>query len=189
MINIIGGKFKRKKIAVPKNSVRPTSAIKREAIFSILENYSLNNSFDLYLNKCFIDLFAGSGSLGLEAISRGASFCYFYELNHYVIKILQKNCEEICKNKEFKIFQQDCSLITDFKLDISPAVIFIDPPYKYLFFDNILNTIIKSKILNDNTIIVIESDKKNILNFSSCFKVIKEKIYGKTKLFFLKKSK
>ena len=114
MINIIGGKFKRKKIEVPKKEVRPTSAIKREAIFSILESYAFDNSFDLYSNKCFIDLFAGSGSLGLEAISRGASFSYFYELNNNVIKILKKNCEAICKKKEFKIFQKDCILINEF---------------------------------------------------------------------------
>jgi len=187
MINIIGGKFKRKKIEVPKNEVRPTSAIKREAIFSILESYAFDNSFDLYSNKCFIDLFAGSGSFGLEAISRGASFSYFYELNDNVIKILQKNCEVICKKKEFKIFQQDCTLIKSFDLDFLTSVIFIDPPYKYLFFEKILNNLVESKIIGKNTIIVIESDKKNILEFSSNFKIIKNKTYGKTKLYFLKK--
>jgi len=187
MINIIGGKFKRKKIEVPKKEVRPTSAIKREAIFSILESYAFDNSFDLYSNKCFIDLFAGSGSLGLEAISRGASFSYFYELNNNVIKILQKNCEAICKKKEFKIFQKDSMLIKSFDLDFLTSVIFIDPPYKYLFFERILNNLEESKIIAKNTIIVIESDKKNILEFSSNFKIINNKTYGKTKLYFLKK--
>lgn len=187
MINIIGGKFKKKKIIVPEKEVRPTSAIKREAIFSILESYASNNSFDLYSNKCFIDLFAGSGSLGLEAISRGASFSYFYELDNNVIKILRKNCETICKKKEFKIFEQDCILLNNFNLNYPPSVIFIDPPYKYLFFNKILNNLIKSKILNTKTIIVIESDKKNILKFSSNFEIIKDRTYGKTKLFFLKK--
>ena len=189
MINIIGGKFKRKKIEVPIKKVRPTSAIKREAIFSILESYALNNSFDLYSGKCFIDLFAGSGSLGLEAISRGASFSYFYELDNNVVKILQQNCEAICKKNEFQIFHQDCTLVNNFNLNFPPSVIFIDPPYKKLFYDMALNILIRKKILNKNTIIVIETDKKKILEFSSKFKVIKEKIYGKTKLFFLKKSR
>ena len=81
MINIIGGKFKGTKLQVPENIVRPTSSIKREAIFSILESYALQNSYDLYEKKCFIDLFAGSGSLGLEAVSRGASHAYFFESN------------------------------------------------------------------------------------------------------------
>ena len=81
MINIIGGKFKGKKIEVPNKRVRPTSSMKKEAIFSILESYAVNDNFSLYDGKCFIDLFAGSGSLGIESISRGASFAYFYELN------------------------------------------------------------------------------------------------------------
>ena len=187
MINIIAGKFKRKKIKVPENKVRPTSAIKREAIFSILESYASNNSFDLYSGKCFIDLFAGSGSLGLEAISRGAVLSYFYEIDSDVIKVLKKNCETICNKYEFKIFQEDCTLIDNFNLNSHISVIFIDPPYKYLHFNKILGILLKNNILNKNTIIVIESDKKNILKFSSDFKVIKEKTYGKTKLFFLKK--
>ena len=82
MINIIGGKYKRAKLEVPIQNVRPTSAIKREAIFSILESYASKNSYDLYANKCFIDLFAGSGSLGLEAISRGSAFGYFFEIDN-----------------------------------------------------------------------------------------------------------
>ena len=186
MINIIGGKFKRKKILVPDVNVRPTSAIKREAIFSILESYAYNNSFNLYSKNCFVDLFAGSGSLGLEAISRGATFSYFYEIDNNIIKVLNKNCENICKNSEFKIYQQDSTLIDNFNLEYPLSVIFIDPPYKYLFFNKILNNLKKSKILNKNTIIVIELDKKNKFKLPLYYEIIKEKIYGKTKLIFLR---
>ena len=77
MINIIGGKFKKTKLEVPLKKVRPTSIIKRKAIFSILESYGIQNSIDIYYKKSVIDLFAGSGALGLEAISRGAYYCYF----------------------------------------------------------------------------------------------------------------
>lgn len=187
MINIIGGKFKRKKIEVPLNDVRPTSAIKREAIFSILESYATKKSFELYSERCFIDLFAGSGSLGLEAISRGGSYCYFYEINNKVIEILKKNCEIICKENQFQINLQDSTLINNFKLHYPLSVIFIDPPYEYTSFNKILDIIKIKNILNKDTVIVIETDKKNILKFSSEFEIIKDKIYGKTKLFFLKK--
>ena len=64
MINIIAGSSKKTNLKVPEGiDVRPTSAIKREAIFSILESYSKKNSFEIYSKKCFIDL-CGSGSLG-----------------------------------------------------------------------------------------------------------------------------
>ena len=100
MINIIGGKYKRKKIEVPSTEVRPTSAKKREAIFSVLESYAIKEDFDLYNNKCFIDLFAGSGSLGLESISRGAFFSYFYENQNDICEILLKNCKNLCEENK-----------------------------------------------------------------------------------------
>ncbi len=187
MINIIGGKFKRKKIEVYRNNVRPTSAIKREAIFSVLESYAAKNSFELYSDKCFLDLFAGSGSLGLEAISRGASYSHFYEIDNNVEKILKKNCETICTKNQYQIFIQDCNLIKQFNLKHPLSVVFIDPPYKIKSLDTILNILLENNILSKDTIIVIETDKKNIFKFSEDFEIIKNKIYGKTKLFFLKK--
>ena len=67
MIKIIGGKFKKTNLEVPEDYVRPTSALKREAIFSILESYAHKNSINLYKNIAILDLYAGSGSVGLEA--------------------------------------------------------------------------------------------------------------------------
>ena len=86
MPNIIAGKYKRTKIEVPNKLVRPTSALKREAIFSILESYFMQNSIDIYKDKSIIDIFAGSGLIGLEAISRGIKKSYFIrkELNLFI---------------------------------------------------------------------------------------------------------
>ena len=81
MINIIGGIKKRTMIEVPPDNVRPTSAQKRESIFSIIESYGTKINRNIYEQASILDLFAGSGSLGLEAISRGAVFGYFYENN------------------------------------------------------------------------------------------------------------
>jgi 16S rRNA (guanine966-N2)-methyltransferase len=187
MIKIIGGKFKKKKIDVHNNHVRPTSALKREAIFSILESNALKNSFDPYRNKCFIDLFAGSGSLGLEAISRGGSFSYFFEFNNEVYKTLKDNCKNLCNAEQFFIYEKDVTNIDKFKIDYPLSAIFIDPPYKLNPFDSILKKIVKSKILSNDSLIIIETDKNNLLEFSTDIKIIKEKIYGKTKIIFLKK--
>ena len=68
-------------IFVPNKLVRPTSAFKREAIFSVLESYAIKHSIEIYKNKSIIDIFAGSGSVGLEAISRGIEKSYFIENN------------------------------------------------------------------------------------------------------------
>ena len=150
MINIVGGKNKKTKLSVPMNIVRPTSIQKREAIFSIIESYGLKINFDIYKQKNVLDLFAGSGALGLEAISRGISFGYFYENNFEVIPFLKKNCLKICKKNNFEIKQENIlnSNFADINKKIS--VVFIDPPYKIKPFKiNALSTAdIKFTVLN-----------------------------------------
>ena len=188
MINIIGGQFKRKKIEVPIKNVRPTSSIKREAIFSILESYALQNSFNLYKKKCFIDLFAGSGALGLEAVSRGAEFVYFYENDVEVYKILSSNCKKICKNNQYIAYNEDSSIFNASHINQLVSVIFIDPPYNLKILDIILIRVIELNILDKDSIIVIETKKENLVKFYNEFIVIKEKIYGKTKILFLRKN-
>ena len=115
MPNIIGGKYKRIKLDIPINFVRPTSALKREAIFSIMESYSIKHSIEIYKNKSIIDLFAGSGLIGLEAISRGMQKSYFIENNNNVIKILENNCKKICKKKQYEIFFGKAINVLSFK--------------------------------------------------------------------------
>ena len=189
MINIIGGNNKGSKLIVSENNVRPTSAIKREAIFSILESYALKNAFNLYKNKCVLDLFAGSGSLGLEAISRGASFGYFFELSYEVNKCLEINCKKICKINQYNILHQDVNSVNEINIDYPLSLIFIDPPYASDPFQHLLNLFLKINILNDETIIIIETDKKTSIQLIKDLTVIKEKIYGKSKITFLKYSR
>ena len=184
MIDIIGGIKKRTKIQVPPDNVRPTSASKRESVFSIIESYGLTNNFNTYVKKNVCDLFAGSGALGLEAISRGANFSYFFENNLNVIYYLKKNCQKICNNN-FEIKNENI-LLSKFKnIDKKISLVFIDPPYKINPFEKILENISRSKILAKNAIIVLECSYKlkvKIPSFISCFN---EKEYGKTKIFFL----
>ena len=185
MLNIIGGLKKRTKLDVPIVNVSPTSSKKREAIFSILESNALKNKVNIYFNKYFLDLFAGSGSMGLEAISRGAKFCYFYEIAKKVIKTLENNCLKICKSNNFAIIEQDVSKSFFKEINKPLSVIFIDPPYTLISFKNILNNLLKAKLVMKNTIIVIETEKKTKINFPPLMKIIDERYYGKTKITFL----
>lgn len=186
MINIIGGKFKRRKIQVPLKKVRPTSSIKREAIFSILESYAAKKSIDIYKGRCFLDLYAGSGALGLEAISRGAKIVYFYENDQDVFKILKLNCKKICRNDQYVIHLEDSSFFKNIDINYLVSVIFLDPPYNLKNFDLILKKIFQSNILDKNGVIVIETSKENAIDLTNNFEVIKEKIYGLTKILFLR---
>ena len=185
MPNIIGGKYKRTKLDIPINTVRPTSALKREAIFSIVESYSIKHSIEIYKNKSIIDIFAGSGLIGLEAISRGMSMSYFIENNNNVAKILEKNCKKICKNQEYKIILDNGIKALDCIFKTQPSIIFIDPPYKKENINLILIKIIENGIKVKNTIIIIETEKEEKIIIPKQLNVFKEKNYGKTKLLFL----
>ena len=185
MPKIIGGKYKKSSIEVPSKLVRPTSSFKREAIFSILESYSIKYSIEIYKNKSIIDIFAGTGLIGLEAISRGIEKSYFIENNGNVIKILAKNCQKICKKNEFKIIFGNAIDSLNKKFLIEPSIIFIDPPYKKENINLILLKILKNKIKTKNTFIIIEISKEEKINIPEDLSLIKEKNYGKTKILFL----
>ena len=124
MPNIIAGKYKRTKIEVPSKLVRPTSALKREAIFSILESYSMQHSINIYKDKSIIDIFAGSGLIGLEAVSRGIKKSYFIEDAESVFKILKRNCDKICKLNEYEIIFKKAEIGIDREFDVEPSIIF-----------------------------------------------------------------
>ena len=185
MPNIIGGKFKKTKLDVPNKLVRPTSAFKREAIFSILESYAIRHSIEIYKNKSIIDIFAGSGLVGLEAFSRGIKKSYFIENNKSVIKILEKNCQKICKKNEFEIITGNAVNSLDEKFIIEPSIIFIDPPYKKENINLLLLKILKNKIKSNKTFVIIETFKAEKIAIPVGFNFLKEKVYGKTKILFL----
>ena len=186
MIRITGGKFKQKKLASINDFVRPTSSLKREAFFSIIESYAIKNSIQLYKNKIFLDLFAGIGTMGLEAFSRGMSEVIFFENNIEVINILRKNCLDICKNNQFKIYEED--LISS-KLEIefqNISVVYIDPPYaKYNLTELLENLSVKIK---DTTLVGLETSAKDKIEIPEKFNLFQKKIYGKTIIYFLKLS-
>ena len=185
MPNIIGGKYKKTTLDVPSKLVRPTSAFKREAIFSILESYSIKHSIEIYKNKSIIDIFAGSRSVGLEAISRGMKKSYFIENNNDTIKILEKNCQKICKKNEFEIITGNAIDCLDEKFIIKPSIIFIDPPYKKENINLLLLKILKNKIKSEKTFVIIETSKEEKITIPEGFNFFKEKVYGKTKILFL----
>lgn len=185
MPRIIGGKYKRTNIVVPDKLVRPTSALKREAIFSILESYSIKKSINIYKNRSIIDMYAGSGLIGLEAISRGMKKSYFIENNESVIKNLANNCKKVCKNDEYEIIFSQAIEGLDRKFEIKPSVIFIDPPYFKEDIDSVLVKILEIKPKLQEIMIIIETSKKSILTIPKKLSLFKEKVYGNTKLIFL----
>ena len=188
MIKIISGKFKQISLLVPKgNLIRPTSSKKKQAIFNILVSKFLKlNDKKIFQNKIILDAFAGTGSLGLEAISYGASFCYFIENNEIVIKYLDKNCRKILRTDQFKILKNKYSKFSVSKIKKIIDIVFFDPPYGFPITKKMFEIII---INNKNKIplFVVETDIKTILPKMYLLDLVDERIFGRTKISFMSK--
>ena len=121
---IIAGVYKGRKLELPSlDSTRSTKNIVRESFFNTLQ-------FDI-IDKEFVEVFGGSGSMGLEALSRGASRAYFIELNFKAHKILQKNCNLIDRENSVIIlgdsFQEFINLLPKLK---NETIFYFDPPFE-----------------------------------------------------------
>jgi 16S rRNA (guanine(966)-N(2))-methyltransferase RsmD len=179
MLRVIGGIYKSRRIKeVKSEKTRPTTDKNKESLFN-----SIGQFFD---GGTMLDLFAGSGAIGIEAISRGFDSVDFVELQPQAIKVIKdnttilgiKNCN-IYKNDVFSFLKS-----TDNKYDF----IFADPPYNLNKYNEILDIISTRHLLMDNGIIVLESDKSTEFpsNIGDLFKY-KEKILGITKFSFYSK--
>lgn len=171
-MKVIGGTAKGQKIFSPK-TIRPTRAIVREALFSLIQ----------VADKIFIDLFAGSGAVGIEALSRGASKVIMVERSRKAVEYIQRNLEKtvfeaIVINKPVEPILNTLNIKADF--------VFIDPPYKRDLIKKTLQNV--DKILKEDSIIIIEYPTGDI-PYHNGFKVIKNKTYGDTSLLILKNEK
>tara|TARA_S200000501_G_scaffold357321_1_gene380865 strand:- start:694 stop:1254 length:561 start_codon:yes stop_codon:yes gene_type:complete len=184
-MRIISGKLKGKKINPPKDKItRPLRDLVKESIFNVLEH---SNKFWINLEKSVIlDLFSGSGSFGLEAISRGAKKCFFIEQYTGVTGVLNTNIKNLKCNSNCFVSNSDCFKYienlndNEFKFDI----IFLDPPYKEKKINYLIDKILEKKILNKNGIIIIHRHKKDDIKLTEKLNILDLRIYGISKITF-----
>ena len=183
-MRIISGDFKGKKILQPKDKqTRPLKDLTKESIFNIINH---SNKFSIELEKSYVlDLFSGTGSFGLECLSRKAKHVCFVENYIGILPILKNNLSNLKTVKNYSIIEKNILIDIDFlekkeKFDI----IFLDPPYKEKKIDTILNNLSKFKTLKPDGIIIIHRHKKEENNFPDKFKIIEEKKYGISKIIF-----
>lgn len=187
-MRIIAGKYKNRKIETKNKNfqttdLRPTLGKTREAIFAVLE-YSKWFDHNLALGATVLDLCCGSGSFGIEAISRGADRVTFVDNNNYHLKIARHNIKKFSEEERSDFVCCDAAKFTS---TTQYDIIYIDAPYHINITDQILNNIAKENILKNMGIVLVELSKKVALPVPDFFKTLDERRYGTTKVTFLKK--
>ena len=164
-MRVISGKYRGKNlIGFDIDGTRPTMDRVKESLFAMIQN-KLKDSVVL-------DLFAGSGSLGIEALSNGAKEAYFVDSNMELINIIKKNTANM--DERINIIKSDYKdALSNFKVKFD--IIFLDPPYKLNLINDALDRIMKYNLLNTNGIVVCEYENEEI---NTNLELIKFKSYG-----------
>ena len=179
MTRIIAGELRGRLLKVPDEGTRPTAQRVREAVFSTL------TSLDAIAEVCVLDLFAGSGALGIEAISRGASYCIFIENNRNAVSVINKNIQDL--NVKAHVVDGKVETILAAKpvekLNMPAQLIFLDPPYE-MSLEQIAKVItqgLANSWFSDDAILVVETAKRSgDLVWPVGFESIRDKSYGDT---------
>ncbi len=184
-MRIIGGKFKGKKLFQPNDKkTRPLKDLVKESIFNLLEHSNkINTKIE---NSIILDLFSGSGSFGIECLSRYAEKVVFFEDYPNSIKILKKNLLSLKDDQKYEIFENNCFdfINSNQDLNLKFNIIFMDPPYKEMRINNIIEKIKEKKLLNKNGIIIIHRHKKDELKITEKLDIFETRTYGISKIFF-----
>ena len=184
-MRIISGKYKGKKLFLPKDkNTRPLKDLVKVSIFNLLDHSKkINKKLE---NSSILDLFSGSGSFGIECLSRGSKIVYFFENYFEAIKILEKNLSLLKNEKNFKIFKSDCfEFFNSYqKINKKFDFIFLDPPFKEKKINELIEKIIENKILNAGGIIIIHRHKKDKMEITDKIKIFDIRNYGLSRVYF-----
>ena len=177
-MRIISGKYAKRKIIAPKGSeTRPTTDRFKETLFNIIEN-----SLKINLKKKnVLDLFAGSGSLGLEAISRWAKNCTFIDKSIKAVKAIEENISFLELNPCCDCYKIDVNKIRKFTNDPNKKIdiIFSDPPYSKTDINEIaINNLIKKNWMKDSVYIFLETSSRVPISSISGFEVLEKRKIG-----------
>lgn len=171
-MRIISGKYKGKKIiGFDIEGTRPTQDRVKESLFAMIQN-------EIY-ESTVLDLFAGSGNLGIEALSNGAKLVYFVDNNPKCIQVLKQNLTSI-PEKNSKVLEMDYqkALTYFWNQQIKFDIIFLDPPYQLTCFNETIQTILKLDLLNTEGILVCEYEFNQFEEKYLHLELEKERKYG-----------
>lgn len=175
-MQVIAGKYSgRKLVSVDSQSTRPTLARVKESLFSIID--------EKISGRVVLDLFAGSGALGIEAISRGAQKVYFVEHSADAKKIIEKNLKNIVEPYEIVLSDFESALKSFARRNIKFDLVLADPPYDSDFLEKSMRLLLDLNLMKKDGLIALESDCKKCLQIDGNRCIIsKTRTYGIVKV-------
>ncbi|NLN04334.1 MAG: 16S rRNA (guanine(966)-N(2))-methyltransferase RsmD [Clostridiaceae bacterium] len=178
MVRVIAGAAKGRKLkTIDSDDTRPTLDRVKEAMFSILLPW-----ID---EATVVDVFAGNGSLGIEALSRGAEYAHFNDMSRQCCRVVKENLRTTGFDDRASVHNLDYSRFIQLlhRMDVKADIILLDPPYGKEMIKNCLEVMTEHDICNDGCIVLAEHAKNDELDESiGCFEKNKTKHYGKTSL-------
>lgn len=182
-MRVIAGKARRLILrSVPGFDTRPTSDKIKETLFNIIGP-------DIPGSR-FLDLFSGTGGIGIEALSRGSSFCVFVENDARAVRCIRENLQHTRLEDDALVLPKNVlSAISDLAVrKYAFDIIYMDPPYKAGYEESVLKALAGSGIMNEDTLVIIEAQKNNDLDFieDTSFRIERIKDYKTNRHFFLK---
>lgn len=176
-MRIIGGKFKGKTIVAPRGQdTRPTTDRVRENLFNILSN---RLDFD---GLRVLDLFAGSGALGLESLSRGADYCVFIEEASAARGAIRTNVETLQLTGQSKIFRRDAAKLGPAGTVVPFDLVFADPPYNKGLGEKAAASLIDGGWLKDGAVFVLEEQATSLPDQINGLNCVDVRTYGDTSI-------
>ena len=162
-------------------TTRPTLDRVKESLFNIIQNE--------IPNSIFLDLFSGSGAIGLEAASRGAKKTILCDKSKDAIQIIRKNIEKTHLSEKVELYKSDYELLLKTKIKEKIDIVYIDPPYNSDFVVKSVEILINRKLVDENSNIIIETDNeeeilKNLKKIE--VEITDKRKYGRAVLIFLK---
>ncbi|MCM8785367.1 MAG: 16S rRNA (guanine(966)-N(2))-methyltransferase RsmD [Candidatus Omnitrophica bacterium] len=183
-MRVISGIYKGRKLKFIKDqNIRPTKDVVREAIFDSLREW--------IVGKKVVEIFAGSGILGIEAVSHGAKKVIFIEKDKKGIEVIKENIKSLGIEKKCEILKGDCEYEIEKLENIKYNLVIGDPPYDFSVskLQRIIEKIKELNILKKGGIMVIEYDYKKEIPVVEGYEVIKRRKYGRTSLTYLRRIK
>jgi 16S rRNA (guanine966-N2)-methyltransferase len=176
-MRIVGGEMRGRALVSPNSDrIRPTTDRTRESLFNILtHNYSQNLQ-----GKRVLDLFSGTGALGIEALSRGARFCLFVEESAEGRGLLRENIDALALQGKTRVFRRDATKLGPASPTDPFDLVFADPPYGKGLGERALEEAAKEGWLVPGAVIVLEEIASAKPVLSSTFKVLEQRTYGET---------